>query len=257
MKTELIGNFLLEKFPLSNCQKWDNCGWNLFFDSQFKGLIICIDVTKEVLEFAIKNDCNLIISHHPFFFYPTKKEEFLYAPYKKNLNFLLKKHKISVFSLHTNFDGTENATAFSIAKILDLKFSKVEKIDEFNLLFHVKLKYTEILKKFRFNANLETFISNIEQNFLIKKLAILPGSGGILPCFAAKKMKADLVITSDLKWSDQLAIFHRKINVLQISHLIEQSFIEEVVQILTTKFAKIKILKFHLTEILKREKILC
>ncbi len=72
MKTKVIGDFLLEKFPLENCQDWDNCGWNLFFDFEISKVLICIDLTESVLDFAIKNNYNLIISHHPFFFSHTK-----------------------------------------------------------------------------------------------------------------------------------------------------------------------------------------
>ncbi|WP_069098710.1 Nif3-like dinuclear metal center hexameric protein [Mesomycoplasma ovipneumoniae] len=255
MKTKVIGDFLLEKFPLENCQAWDNCGWNLIFDSEIFKVLICIDLTKSVLDFAIKNNYNLIISHHPFFFYPTKKEEFQNSPYKKKISSLLKKHSISVLALHTNFDSTNNQTAFSIANQWDLDASGAIKIDDFNILIDNNLRASEILKRISLNSNLATFRANFSQDFLPKKVAILPGSGGILACLLAKKQKANLVITSDLKWSDQLTIKHHKIKVLEIPHLIEQVFTDKISQILQEKFKNIEIHSFKLPEILSEVKI--
>ncbi|MXR56544.1 Nif3-like dinuclear metal center hexameric protein [Mycoplasma flocculare] len=255
MQTKIIGDFLLEKFPLKNCENWDNCGWNFLFSTQFTSAVICLDLTKEVLEYAIMKNANLIITHHPFFFYPTKKEEFMYSPYKKKLAFLLRKNLISLISLHTNFDGTNNQTAFSIIKKCGFKSSKIEQIDKFNLLIENSLDFTEILKKISSNTELRTFRANFTRNFSPKKVAILPGSGGILACLAAKKSKANLIITSDLKWSDQLTLYHKKIKVLEIPHLIEQVFVFEVAKILKNKFNQIETYKFELPEILKEIKI--
>lgn len=256
MKTKEIGDFLLEKFPLENCENWDNCGWNFLFDTEFSKALICLDVTKKVVDFAIKNEYNLIISHHPFFFYPTKKEEFAYSPYKKRLATSMRKSSISVISLHTNFDGSENQTAFSIIKKCGFESSKIKKIDKFNLLIeNDKLNFKEILQKISLKTGLTTFRSNFQQNFLPKKIAILPGSGGILACLLAKKQKANLVITSDLKWSDQITLSHHKIKVLEIPHLIEQVFVFEIEEILKTKFTDIETFKLQLPEILKEVKL--
>ncbi|MXR34145.1 Nif3-like dinuclear metal center hexameric protein [Mesomycoplasma hyopneumoniae] len=255
MKTKDVGDFLLEKFPLENCQNWDKCGWQFLFDTKFLGATICLDLTNDVLDFALKNSSNLIITHHPFFFYQTKKEEYAYSPYKKKLTFLLKKKLISVISLHTNFDSKENQTAFSIIKQCGFDFDKIEKIDEFNILFQTSADFNEILKKISLNTNLTTFRSNVEKNFFPKKVAILPGSGGILACLQAKKQKADLIITSDLKWSDQITLYHKKIKVLEIPHLIEQVFVFEIERILKEKYSKIPTFTVKLAEILKEMRL--
>ena len=64
-----IIEFLEEKFPLNKAQKWDFPGYSLKLPNKvIKKLLVCLDVNYNVVEKAIKEKIDLIISYHPFKF---------------------------------------------------------------------------------------------------------------------------------------------------------------------------------------------
>ena len=59
--------------PLSHAENWDNVGLLLEpkKNQKIKKILLTIDTTALVVEEAIKNKVNLIISYHPILFDPT------------------------------------------------------------------------------------------------------------------------------------------------------------------------------------------
>ncbi|WP_215743545.1 Nif3-like dinuclear metal center hexameric protein [Mesomycoplasma hyorhinis] len=250
MKTTIsqISNFLNEIFPLEKAELWDKSGFSFYFNNIVSKIIICIDLTPDILTRALQQKVNLIITHHPFLFYKTKKENYQFSPYKKTMVKAINQAKISVFSLHTNYDSNNHATARAILSSLDLQVSSTQAIDDYNLLVNTNIKFLELVSKVKNTLNLKHLQTNLQKNLTIKKLAILPGSAGIEAVLLAKKHKADLVITSDLKWSDQLAFVYKKVNVLLVSHLIEQFFVFDIKAKLEQSFKNSFDIKIELLE---------
>ena len=65
----------LEEFaPLALQDGYDNAGLQIGLakDADATGALLCLDVTEEVVDEAIRQGCNLIISHHPLLFHPLK-----------------------------------------------------------------------------------------------------------------------------------------------------------------------------------------
>ena len=55
--------------PLPLQESWDNTGVQVGDVNQSTtGVLLCLDVTEEVVDEAIELGCNLIISHHPLAF---------------------------------------------------------------------------------------------------------------------------------------------------------------------------------------------
>ena len=68
-----IIDFLEEAVPLEYQESYDNCGLLVGELSQsVDKVLVCVDITMEVLEEAKENNCNLIVSHHPLIFTPKK-----------------------------------------------------------------------------------------------------------------------------------------------------------------------------------------
>lgn len=60
--------------PLAYQESYDNCGLLTGNSAdEVKGIMICLDTTEAVLDEAIKENCNLIIAHHPILFSGLKK----------------------------------------------------------------------------------------------------------------------------------------------------------------------------------------
>ena len=66
-------------------EKWDNVGLMLGdFNSEVKNVLVCLDVTTIVVNEAITNNIDLIISHHPLIFKPLKSLDFT-VDFKSNI----------------------------------------------------------------------------------------------------------------------------------------------------------------------------
>ena len=99
---ELI-EILNKEIPEIDQENWDNSGSQLGNkDNEIKGIILCMDILDETIDYAIENDCNLIISHHPFFFNNIKS--LTNDSIKGEKAYKLIKNDIYVYSLHTSFD---------------------------------------------------------------------------------------------------------------------------------------------------------
>jgi dinuclear metal center YbgI/SA1388 family protein len=89
-------------------------------DKRIKNILLCLEVNENVVEEALKNKCNLIISHHPFFFSPVKNID-IANDRKSRLIQKLIKHDIILYSAHTNLDYTKDGVSFQLAKRLELQ----------------------------------------------------------------------------------------------------------------------------------------
>ncbi len=124
MYVKEVIDFLEKIAPLSIQEEYDNSGL-LVGDSKTRlnGVLISLDCTEQIINEAIKNNCNLIIIHHPLIFNPIKKingktsnEKVIISAIKKD---------ICIYSMHTNFDNILNGVNFIIAKKLNLKKLKI------------------------------------------------------------------------------------------------------------------------------------
>ena len=117
---EIIKN-LEDWIPKEIAWQKDNVGLQVGSpDREINNILLCLELTSNVVDEAIKKNCNLIISHHPLLFHPLKKID-LQRDKNSNLIEKLIKNDINLYSEHTNLDFTKNGVSFELAKILGLK----------------------------------------------------------------------------------------------------------------------------------------
>ena len=62
-------NLLNKWAPLTYSEEFDNTGLLVGSShTKVKGILVCLDTLDTVVEEAVKNDCNLIVSFHPIIF---------------------------------------------------------------------------------------------------------------------------------------------------------------------------------------------
>lgn len=95
---------LIEKAaPPALAYKWDNVGLMLGDPAQkVTGVVLCVDMTMEVLQKAEELGANLIITHHPVIFDPLYTLETGRASNRRIVQAI--KQDIAVLSYHTNLD---------------------------------------------------------------------------------------------------------------------------------------------------------
>ena len=82
-------------------------------------ILVTLDVTKQIVNEAIAQKADLIISHHPLLFRPLSA--IIARDPVGELVLRLAEHKIALFSAHTNLDFAPGGVSFSLAEILGLK----------------------------------------------------------------------------------------------------------------------------------------
>ncbi|QQS35810.1 MAG: Nif3-like dinuclear metal center hexameric protein [Ignavibacteriales bacterium] len=121
MKSKDVIEDIEEWTPKEIAWQKDNVGLQVgSLEQEIKNIMLCLDVDENVIAEAGKKNCNLIISHHPFLFYPIKKINTASDQKSKLVSTLLKKD-ISVYSMHTNFDYTKDGVSFKLAEALKLQ----------------------------------------------------------------------------------------------------------------------------------------
>jgi dinuclear metal center YbgI/SA1388 family protein len=110
--------------PLAYQEDYDNCGL-LTGDKNWEatGALLTLDCTEEVVDEAIKNNCNLIIAHHPIIFSGLKKitgKNFVEWVVIKAI-----KNDVAIYAAHTNIDHVSDGVNKKICNKLGLTNTKI------------------------------------------------------------------------------------------------------------------------------------
>ena len=177
-------------------------------ERKVKNILLALDLNMNVVEEAVKKDCNIIITHHPLLFNPLRKIDTDLDKTSRLVEKLIK-HNITLFSAHTNLDFTKDGVSFELAKTIKLKnirflsiFKSIEKVD-YGIGAIGELKDSMNQKEFLSYISNSLGITNFRytkgKENKIKTVAVCGGSGSeIIP--AAVKKGADAFITADIKY---------------------------------------------------------
>lgn len=186
----------IEKFaPLSSAESWDASGWIVDKKDcdEVSKIMLCLTPTLEIVQQAILQSCDMIISHHPMFYIPCKE------PLVKDF-----KPQINMYCAHTNMDKANGGTTDTIIKTLGLSGYKINIEHEFLRFVEISSgisvsDFSKILSKISPNARL---INNRHVEKL-KRIAFCAGSGSEF-IKEAKNLGADCFVTGDLKFHTAL-----------------------------------------------------
>ena len=87
------------------------------------GALLCLDVLEDVVEEAIRLNCNLIIAHHPIVFSGLKK--ITGKNYVERVIIKAIKNDIAIYAAHTNLDNVRLGVNHKIAEKLGLVNTKI------------------------------------------------------------------------------------------------------------------------------------
>ena len=139
---------LWKKFPLKLAKKYhDYVGLMVSkIKDETNKIIVCLDVNNDVIDLAIKENADLIISHHPFIY--GKKKYVLLDEYKLNMYKRLEEACIPVYSFHTNFDEGVDGMNDSLLRALNL--NDIRPIPNLEIGRMGELNYPMSIKDFTF-----------------------------------------------------------------------------------------------------------
>lgn len=121
--SEIISVFELA-VPVAYQEDYDNSGLAIGDQNmEVTGILLCIDVTMEVLEEAMQLGVNLIISHHPVIFNPLKR--ITGNNYTEKIIISAIHNNIAIYCAHTNIDNIYSGVNQKICQKLDLENTKI------------------------------------------------------------------------------------------------------------------------------------
>jgi len=124
MIVKSICELIEEVAPLALQESYDNAGL-LVGNSQMEvtSVLVCIDITEEVIEEAIRKNCNLIISHHPLIFSGLKK--LVGQNEVQRCVAAAIKNDIAIYAAHTNLDNVLQGVNGKIAEKIGLVKTRI------------------------------------------------------------------------------------------------------------------------------------
>lgn len=209
LKVKEIAKAIEDFAPLSLKEDWDNPGLQVGDpEMEVTAVLLCLDVTEEILKEAKKRDCNMIVSHHPLIFGGLKR--LTGATPTERIAADALRDNIAIYSAHTNLDSAYEGVSYEMAHMLGMKDCRpLEKSvtgDETQglgivgivsptpkLEFLRKVKETFEVKDLRYSAQ--------TPGIVVRKVALCGGSGGSL-IKNALRSGADVYICGDLKYHD-------------------------------------------------------
>lgn len=199
----------IENFAPKHLQEsYDNAGLQVGDpEMEVSAVLLCLDVTEDVVAEAIERRCNLIVSHHPLLFKGLKEvtgktaaERIVITAIKENL---------AIYSAHTNLDSAWEGVSHEMAHMLQLSdICVLEPKDAAKCVgtgvvgavqptpkieFLRKLKDVFKVKSMRYSAQ--------SPQLVVRKVALCGGSGAYL-INDAIMAGADIFITGDVKYHD-------------------------------------------------------
>lgn len=112
----------LERFaPLPLQESYDNAGLQIGLTEteEVSGALLCLDVTEQVLEEAVRLGCNLVVAHHPLLFRGLKSVTGATQP--ERCVQLALRHGLAVYAAHTNLDNARGGVNHCMAGRLGLE----------------------------------------------------------------------------------------------------------------------------------------
>lgn len=215
-------------------EEYDNSGFLVGdADNEYTGAIIAIDLTFDLIQEAIDQQCNLIVTHHPCIFGRIKR-----VTQENTLGQMIIKmiqNNICVYAAHTNLDNLKDGVNGILCQKLGIINTNILR----PLNGHPEIgagmigclanpidsnQYLQQVKK---TLNIPYIRTNGMERNAISKIAVCGGSGSFLTGDAIAA-GADMLLTSDLKYHD-FQNADNKIILADIGHYESEQYAKEII----------------------------
>lgn len=232
MTVKEIEKILVGFAPLELQMSFDNSGFCIGDEnSEVSGVLLCTDVTPEVVEEASANGCNLIVSHHPVIFCGIKtlcsaKDRMRYAVVSEMI-----KRGISQISMHTNVDICTGGTNDTVAEMLGIKVVS----GEGEALRTGVLKNPVTLKEFAaytaktLDDETVRYVGDPEK--ILRTVAVSTGAGGRESelIYRLQDEGVDALVTAEVKHNVALEARYAGVAIIETTHYSSERCIVDII----------------------------
>lgn len=224
-------------------ESYDNAGLQLGDpNSACTGVLVALDLTEDVIEEALDQGANLIVTHHPMIFGGIKR----ISPTNMlgSMIYNLIRHDIAVYSAHTNLDNLSWGVNGVLSQVLGLSQCRVLRplpghTDEGAGMvgqLEFPLPATAWLEQLKLTLGLPVLRLSQLSCQVVSRVAICGGSGAFL-IDDAIAAGADIYLTGDLKYHD----FQRaegRITLVDVGHFESEQFAVQLINsVISKKFS--------------------
>ncbi len=244
-----IYDLLNEKYPYCIQEDYDNSGIMVDFGREIDRIAVALDITNAVVEYAVSQDAQLIVSHHPIIFRPIRSIVF-HSPLQT-----LTAAGISAISAHTNFDIADGGVNDALASRLGLQnVTPVFKVSEKPVKGEMRKNYigrAGNLPKEMTPAEFAAYVGSrlcgrtameyVDGGKPIKRVAVGGGSCGefIFECAATG---IDAYVTGECKHHELLYAKDNGITMMAAGHYATENVaLESLAQTLQTAFPDVQV----------------
>ena len=105
--------------PLHLQEDYDNAGLQIGDPGmEVSGVLLCLDVTEEALDEALRRSCNMVVSHHPLIFRGLK--QLTGRTDTERIAIRALRDNVAIYSAHTNLDSAWDGVSHEMAHMLGL-----------------------------------------------------------------------------------------------------------------------------------------
>lgn len=210
--------------PFESADSWDNVGLIIGNPSkQTTRILLALDLSDEVLEEAIEEDIDLIITHHPPIFSPIKQVTTDTKIGQKIINCI--ENGISVIAAHTNLDRSfENGINRYLADSLSLSGLSLLNSEDGASGYGIVGNLDEPMPVDQFMTKLKVAFdipflktTHYKDDAMIKRVAISSGASADF-IEDALNASADLFILGDLKYHEAQKVEGEKLILVDVGH---------------------------------------
>ncbi len=235
MTVSELYDYFCKYFPEELRSEWDNDGIMVCPDSsaEVKKVLLALDVTEEIVDYAIDRGFDLIISHHPLIFRPLSSVTEQNHISRKVVKLIA--NAISVFSFHTRADKANDGVNDRLAEILGLTdtvpFGEEGLGRIGNLSEEYELEIFADAVKLALGADSLKLADGYNT---VKRVAVVGGDGKDFVADALK-MGADTYVSGRLSYNVMEEASEMGINLIEAGHYFTELQITEVFSEITAK----------------------
>lgn len=231
--SEII-EYLESYFPLDLQQPWDKCGVQIGnINQEVSKVMIALNADLSSLKKAIDNDCQMLITHHPFFL--EKIDNLCFDNHHGKFVQLAITNNILVYSLHTCLDQGKNGISMNDWLINELDVCQIQCYDNIKVgkqaILNKPCLTSELVARIREQFNVPVKYAGEEK--IITSIAICGGSGS--EDIENLAGKVDAFITGDTKHRHAKYAIDHNIVLIDVPHHIEVIMEEKVKELLDKK----------------------
>ena len=246
-----LTSYLEKLFPINLQESYDNSGLIIGdYEGKLTRVLVCLDVDEKAMDIAVKNKCELIVSHHPAIFKAIKS----FTRETREGELLVKsiQNGISVFSMHTNYDSAKGGLTDILCDKLGVfgqkPIIKATPFDEYQGLG----RYGDLSA----TIDGEAFINKLKTKLqldLVRLIGDIPEAKNKVAVFNGSydrdilkglcQLGIDVLVTGDLKYHDAQELKEHGVFTIDAGHFgTEKLFVSEIASSIKNTFSDLNVI---------------